>query len=154
MSVTEHVAGRILTIDNVLSVAECEELIMQAEDKGFKPSAPSGGGHGQHPNTGSRTSQFCVQEDEKLAQKLWKRVRDSVPKSLRNIKYVPYMNSQTHGDEFTPVGVSPHMRYYKYDPGQHVLKLKCLLMFPQFPMVFKFHITVWTTFHFIIFTTS
>ena len=32
------------------------------------------------------------------------------------------MNSVTQGDEFTPIGVNEHMRVYKYDPGQFILK--------------------------------
>jgi hypothetical protein len=121
--VTEHVPGRIVSVENVLSPAECKRLIAEAEAKGFKASAPSGGGHGQTPRTGARTSQFCVIEDEKLAQVLWERVRHAVPTDLRRIKPVPYMNSQSQGDEWgSPVGVSPHMRFYKYNPGQFVLK--------------------------------
>lgn len=122
MNVTQLVAGRIHTVDNVLSKEECKELIAAAETAGFKPSPLSGGGHGQIPQTGARTSQFHVEENEILAHKLWQRVKHAVPQSLQNIKYVPYMNTQTHGDEFTPVGVSPHMRFYKYEPGQFVLK--------------------------------
>jgi hypothetical protein len=122
LTVTEHVLGRILTIDNVLNSKECKALIDEAEKAGFKPSPPSGGGHGQTVTTGARTSQFYVTEDEGLAMKLWQRVKEHVPKDLRNIKPVPYMHSVTKGDEFTPVCVSPHMRFYKYDPGQFVLK--------------------------------
>jgi hypothetical protein len=119
---TELVAGRILTVDNVLTGRDCKEQIQRAEEKGFRASAPSGGGHGQTPRTGARTSQFVVIEDEKLAQKMWSRVQHAVPTSLKNIKYVPYMHSQTRGDEYTPVGVSPHMRFYRYHPGEFVLK--------------------------------
>ena len=32
------------------------------------------------------------------------------------------MNSFTKGDEFKPIGVNEHMRFYKYDPGQFILK--------------------------------
>ena len=32
------------------------------------------------------------------------------------------MNSITKGDEFKPVGVNDHIRFYKYDPGQFILK--------------------------------
>jgi hypothetical protein len=93
-TVTEAVPGRILTVENVLSPKECKVLIEQAEEAGFKPSAPSGGGHGQIPQTGARTSQFYVRDDNVFATKLWNRVQHAVPTSLQNIKYVPYMNSQ------------------------------------------------------------
>ena len=122
MQVTTHVPDRILTLTNVLSHQECLELISAAENAGFKPSPPSGGGHGQTPRTGARTSQFYVKPNQKLANKLWDRIKDHVPKNLRGIKHVPYMNYANHGDEFTPIGVSNHTRYYKYNPGQYILK--------------------------------
>ncbi|MHA2403537.1 MAG: 2OG-Fe(II) oxygenase family protein [Candidatus Kariarchaeaceae archaeon] len=122
-TIANHYAqDRIITIPNVLSPSDCKTLINQAEEAGFKPSALSGGGHGQHPTTGARTSQFYVREDEKLAERIWDKVGNFVPKSLRHIKYVPYMHTVTHGDEFEPISISPHMRFYKYDPGQFVLK--------------------------------
>lgn len=120
--VTNHVPDRIVSKTNVFTQSECSDLIIKAEARGFKPSAPSGGGHGQHPNTGARTSQFLVTEDDMLAKKLWTLMNDIVPKDLHSIKPVPYMNSFTKGDEWTPIGVNPHIRYYKYDKGQYVLK--------------------------------
>lgn len=120
--VTQHVPDRILSIEDVLTTAECQQLIKAAEEGGFKPSPASGGGHGQTPRTGARTSQFYVKPNPELAIKLWARVKDHIPKDLRSIKPVPYMNSVTRGDEYTPIGVSDHTRYYKYDSGQHILK--------------------------------
>ena len=119
---TQHVPGRIHTIKNILSVKECEILIGEAEKSGFQPSPPSGGGHGQTPRTGARTSQFYVKDNKELADILWDRVKEFVPNSLRDIKPVPYMNSFTKGDEFKPIGVNEHLRFYKYDPGQFILK--------------------------------
>ena len=89
---------------------------------GFNPSPLSGGGHGQTPRTGARTSQFNVSDNNELANKIWNRIKGYVPENLRDIKEVPYMNSVTKGDEFTPIGVNEHMRIYKYDPGQFILK--------------------------------
>ena len=118
----EHVPGRIITIDNILSKNECNELIAAAEKVGFKPSPKSGGGHGQVVTTGARTSQFYVNDDLKLANKIWNLIKHAVPNNLHNIKPVPYMNSNTRGDEFTPIGINEHIRYYKYDIGQIILK--------------------------------
>ncbi len=118
----QHVPGRIHTIKDILSVKECEILIREAEKSGFQPSPPSGGGHGQTPRTGARTSQFYVKDNKELADILWERVKEFVPNSLRDIKQVPYMNSFTKGDEFKPIGVNEHLRFYKYDPGQFILK--------------------------------
>ncbi len=118
----EHIPGRVISIDGLMTPEECADLI-ELTDRLYKPSRPSGGGHGQTSKTGSRTSQFCVQNDDSLAEKLWKRVKDAVPENLHNIKATPYFPHQaTQGDEFKPVGVNPHIRFYKYDPGQCVLK--------------------------------
>jgi len=122
MEATTYVNDRIMTVSNFLSPQECKKLIQMTELQGYKPSPPSGGGHGQTGRQGARTSQFFVVDDQTFADLLWKRVRDFVPNNLRGIKPVPYMNSQTRGDEYTPVGVNDHMRYYKYDIGQHILK--------------------------------
>eukprot|EP00035_Acanthoeca_spectabilis_P038840 m.56675 g.56675 ORF g.56675 m.56675 type:complete len:265 (+) comp9315_c0_seq1:476-1270(+) len=119
---TVHVEGRIVTQGDVLSEEECRRLIAESEAAGFKPSPLSGGGHGRTGREGARTSQFRVVEDQSLAEVLWSRVRAAVPADLRGIKPVPYMSSVTRGDEFAAVGVSPHLRFYKYAPGQHILK--------------------------------
>jgi len=118
----EHVKGRVLTVGDVMDAVECAEQIKIAESAGFKPSPPSGGGHGQTGRQGARTSQFYVRDDVDLARTLWRRVKDYVPRNLRDIKPVPYMNSVTKGDEYDAVGVNEHMRFYKYDVGQHILK--------------------------------
>jgi hypothetical protein len=47
MKVKEYVKDRILTVESVLSKNECKELIERTEKDGYKPSPPSGGGHGQ-----------------------------------------------------------------------------------------------------------
>ena len=117
-----HVKDRIHSVKNILSKEECNLMIGMAESGGFSPSPPSGGGHGQTPRTGARTSQFFVKDNHNMACLLWKRLKDYIPKDLRSIKPVPYMNSQTQGDEFKPIGINEHFRYYKYDPGQYILK--------------------------------
>ena len=72
--------------------------------------------------TGARTSQFRVVDNQKLANLLWDRVKTAVPADLHGIKPVPYMpNQATRGDEYSAVGCNPHLRFYKYDPGQFVL---------------------------------
>lgn len=116
------VPNRIHSIKNIFSIEECKKLISNAEEAGFKPSPPSGGGHGQTPRTGARTSQFYVKDDTKLAEYIWNKLKDYVPSDLKSIKPVPYMNSVSQGDEYTPVCVNEHIRFYKYDPGQFILK--------------------------------
>jgi hypothetical protein len=119
---TQHVPDRIHSIKNIFTPDECNYLIQIAENAGFNPSPPSGGGHGQTPRTGARTSQFYVKDDTEIANKIWDRLKSYVPKNLRSIKEVPYMNSVTKGDEYKPIGVNDHIRFYKYDPGQFILK--------------------------------
>jgi len=123
VGVVTHAPGRILTLPGAFTTEECAALIAEAEDAGFKPSAKSGGGHGQVATTGARTSQFRVVDNQKLANLLWDRVKTAVPADLHGIKPVPYMpNQATRGDEYSAVGCNPHLRFYKYDPGQFVLK--------------------------------
>lgn len=122
---TVHLKDRIVGVSSILSPKECAEIIEKNEAKGFKPSPPSGGGHGRTGREGARTSQFLVQDNEEFAAMLWDRIRSFVPKDLHSIKPVPYMNLSnpaTRGDEYTPVGVNPHLRFYKYDVGQYILK--------------------------------
>lgn len=122
VGVVTHAPGRILTLPGAFTTEECAALIAEAEDAGFKPSAKSGGGHGQVATTGARTSQFRVVDNQKLANLLWDRVKTAVPADLHGIKPVPYMpNQATRGDEYSAVGCNPHLRFYKYDPGQFVL---------------------------------
>jgi prolyl 4-hydroxylase len=118
----DHVAGRIIEVEDVMSVKECDMFIQHTEKHGYKQSPPSGGGHGQTSRTGARTSQFYVEENEELASTLWNTVNKFVPKNLHNIKQTPYMSSSRKGDEYSAVGVSPHMRFYKYNKGQYILK--------------------------------
>lgn len=119
---TAHIPGRIHSVKKLLDARECGKIIEKAEIKGFSPSPPSGGGHGQTPRTGARTSQFYVEDNEKFAGILWDRIKNFVPEDLKSIKQVPYMNSVTQGDEFKPIGVNEHLRVYKYEPGQYILK--------------------------------
>ena len=121
-NINEHVKGRIITSDNFLTQNECNRLIDDAENGGFKPSALSGGGHGRTGREGARTSQFYVKDDVDFANILWKRVKSWVPSNLRDIKPVPYMSSVTRGDEYKAIGVNEHLRFYKYNVGQHILK--------------------------------
>lgn len=120
--VMEYVEGRIKTVEDILSKKECMELIGLSEAKGYKPSPLSGGGHGSTGREGARTSQFCVWDDQGLSMNLWKRIKEHVPENLHNIKQTPYMSSATQGDEFKPVSINEHIRFYKYDPGQRILK--------------------------------
>lgn len=120
-----HVKDRIVEVPGLLSAKECSRLIAECEAKGYKPSPLSGGGHGRTGREGARTSQFLVKDDEDFAVMMWDRVKHAVPKDLRSIKPVPYMNltnPDTQGDEYKPVGVNPHLRFYKYDVGQYILK--------------------------------
>lgn len=119
---TTYIDDRLLTINNILTFNECNELINNNEKKGFKPSPLSGGGHGNCDKTPSRTSQFIVIDDKKLANKLWSRLKSYVPKNLRGISPVSYVNSVTKGDEYKPIGINEHIRFYKYDIGQYIKK--------------------------------
>lgn len=109
---------KIFTVDEFLTTTECQELIDAAEAKGFNDSSPSGGGHGRTGREDARTSQFCVTDDEKLAEKLWQKIKDSLPPDVSHVSTTAYINSVKIAKEWKPIAVNPHIRIYKYEVGQ------------------------------------
>ena len=80
---TQHVPDRIHSIKGIFSTDECNLLIQTAEKAGFNPSPPSGGGHGQTPRTGARTSQFYVKDDDKWSKDA---NNEKIDETIYNIK--------------------------------------------------------------------
>ena len=122
---TEHVAcvelygNLILELHNLLSKAECEQLIAVANAKGWNRSSPSGGGHGRTGKEDARTNKFCVGENPQLANELWRRIRPFLRTNLAEtgLPMNTYISQVTRGTEWTPVLVCERFRYYKYDEG-------------------------------------
>ena len=116
--VTDEFKNILVTIDTLMTSGECGQLIKQANTKGWNESAPSGGGNGRTGREDPRTNSFCVFYDQQLADTLWNRVKHFLPKDLSHIPYNPYLDIETKGTEWKPVGVVDKLRIYKYDAGQ------------------------------------
>lgn len=113
---TLHWEEQIFTLDGLMTEKECGEWIQRAEEKGFKDSAPSGGGHGRTGREDPRTSQFCVIDDKDDANDLWEKVKSHLPPDVSHLSTSAYITDATK--HAYPIAVNPHLRIYKYEPGQ------------------------------------
>lgn len=114
----EKLHNNIITIDNIISKAKCNEIISFCEQKGWNKSSPSGGGHGRTGNEDARTNSFCVYNDISLANEIWQTVSDMkvLDDTLENFGKNIYFNSITKGKEWKPKFVYDKIRVYKYNP--------------------------------------
>jgi len=108
---------QIFTLKNFLRPEECTELIDRSLSSGFKPSPPSGGGHGRTGREDARNNKYTVIEDAKLAEKLFSRIRNDIPQDLTFLGSSNYFSS-AGGAEWKPVGVIERLRFYRYDRGE------------------------------------
>jgi hypothetical protein len=111
---------KLFSVNNVVSKSECENLIKQANDKGWKKSQPTGGGHGHGDKEIPRTSDLCVMMMPDLAKKLYSTIEGYLPDNLTYLDddYNPYLHSETKGSEWTPAFVYEKMRLYRYNVGE------------------------------------
>ena len=93
------------TIDNLLSVAECCNLISRAESLGFEP-ATIFDKEGKSVRVDSyRNNDRVIIDDSALAGMLWERI-------LRS-------DALVEDDEWKPCGLNERIRLYRYDEGQY-----------------------------------
>lgn len=113
---TLHWEEQIFTLDGLMTEKECDTLISRAEGRGFKDSAPSGGGHGRTGREDARTSQFTILDDDDTANILWEKVKSHLPPDVSHLSTSAYITEQTQHAQ--PIAVNPHLRIYKYACGQ------------------------------------
>lgn len=95
------IAPGIYTIADVLSFAECVELIDRAERIGFAAATVGRRGGGRMmPQV--RNNDRVILEDLQLAGLMWERIRALLPQL----------------DRCEPRGVDHTLRFYRYSPGQ------------------------------------
>ncbi|KAG0201367.1 hypothetical protein BGX28_005792 [Mortierella sp. GBA30] len=114
------------TLQDILSPPECQSLIERAEQIGFTTALVNAGpGHPGVHIPGYRDGLRAIIDDPLVANELWERIREYVPKEykyrpvigmnerLRFLKYGP-------GDQF-----QPHMdgEYRRTDGSEHVTKI-------------------------------
>ena len=109
---------QIYTIDNILNNQECKKIIDKANKKGWNDSSPSGGGHGRTGREDPRTNSFAVYHDKDLADKIWDKVKETLPDDLSFLGENVYFNSISKGKEWTPKFIYDKIRIYKYETGQ------------------------------------
>ena len=116
--VCEEFGSLLVTFDNLMLPSECKNLLSTANNKGWKESSPTGGGNGRTGRADPRTNKFCVLHDQQLAELLWTRISPFLPEDLTHIPTNMYLDTQTAGKEWKPVGVVEKLRFYKYEVGE------------------------------------
>ncbi|KAF9333465.1 hypothetical protein BG006_003625 [Podila minutissima] len=91
-----------LTVQHILSPAECLALIARAEHQGYDIAlVNTGSGDGVHI-PGYRDGQRCIIDDTHFAAQMWERIK-------------PYLPAKYQGRPV--VGLNERMRFLKYGPG-------------------------------------
>lgn len=117
-TVRKHHGLQLFTISNFLTKSECLDIILDAENKKFKPSAPLGGGNGMTGREEPRTSQFSIRNDNNLASTLWHRIKELLPPDLSHLSSTGYLTTPELARQWSPISVNPHIRIYKYKKGE------------------------------------
>lgn len=107
-STIEYLSGiydHVFILENVLTETECDEIIFEAEDAGFKIAGfyTDDAGEATYIDTEKRRSKRCILDSAGFADRLWKRIQHAV---------IPRL----------PVGLvakrlNEHLRILKYAPG-------------------------------------
>lgn len=95
------IAENLFTVADLLTPAECEQLIERGEGIGFEAASVATVG-GPKMMTNVRNNDRVTFDDPALAAQLWERVRP----------HVPALGGST------PVGLNERLRFYRYDPSQ------------------------------------
>ena len=98
--------GRLAFIlDNVLTEAECADLIKITEDQGYEPALINVGGGRQQFRPEYRNNERCILDSAEKANMIWERIKDYVPGVWKN--------------KHTVVGLNERLRFLKYGPGEY-----------------------------------
>ena len=92
------------TLDNVLSVGECEDLIRETEARGYELALLNTGGGSQDLRTDVRNSKRCIVDCQERAGLIWERIKNHLPQTW-----------QSH----PVVGLNERLRFLKYSPGEY-----------------------------------
>lgn len=96
------IAQRLFTVTDLLTSAECEELIIRGEAMGFE-AASVATADGPQMMPGVRNNDRVTFDDAKLTDWLWERLRAYVPPELNGA---------------APAGLNERLRIYRYDSSQ------------------------------------
>lgn len=105
---------KVILLENVLTFAECNELITLAENENeFTTAKISAGYEGSIINEDIRNSSRLVIEDKELSNKLFHKIKDFLPKKW-------YMNDKFI--EYELYKLNDRLKFLKYEPGQKFSK--------------------------------
>jgi predicted 2-oxoglutarate/Fe(II)-dependent dioxygenase YbiX len=92
-----------ISLDNVFTKEECNELIRRTEEIGYIPALV---GKNQIRVETQRNNTRCIVDDNTLAQEIYSRIKDHVPMIWLNCPVLE---------------LNPRLRFLKYEPGQYFL---------------------------------
>ena len=95
-------------LDNVLTEAECSDLIKITEEQGYEPALLNVGGGEQQLRTDVRKSERVLMFSVEKANMIWERIKDHIPK-VWNTKY----------EKYEVVGLNERLSCLKYGPGDY-----------------------------------
>ena len=102
------------TIENVLSVDECEQLIALSERRGYEQALVNVGNGRQVAMSDVRRSSRWMVDSESAADELWRRIE----------RHVPDIVAKSRSGKGTTVGwyasgLNERLRFLKYNPGDY-----------------------------------
>ncbi|KAN0029876.1 hypothetical protein ACTA71_008013 [Dictyostelium dimigraforme] len=92
-----------ITIENVFTKEECEELIKLSEEKGFEPALVNIGNGQQELMRDVRNNDRCIIDTEELSNKIFERIKEFIPQDFKGHKVV---------------SLNERLRFLRYYPGQ------------------------------------
>ncbi|MDJ1504441.1 2OG-Fe(II) oxygenase [Xanthocytophaga agilis] len=101
MQATAHTSS-IWTIDNFLSVQECDDLIAFSEKTGYDEAEVSLSSGSQMMKS-LRNNYRLIYTDEILAQQLWEKIKNYVPEQI---------------EDSQAIGLNEQFRFYRYENDQ------------------------------------
>ncbi|MCJ1378052.1 hypothetical protein MMC17_001148 [Xylographa soralifera] len=107
-----------VVLDNVLTAAECNQLIQAAEastSAGWEPAMINVGGGRQMLALDTRNCGRIIWDDSEVIGKIWNRVKDHVPELQSFCKYPGHKWEET----WQMTRLNERMRFLKYGAGQY-----------------------------------
>ncbi|MCJ1432593.1 hypothetical protein MMC27_001950 [Xylographa pallens] len=107
-----------VVLDNVLTAAECNQLIQAAEAStpaGWEPAMINVGGGRQMLALDTRNCGRIIWDDSEIIGKIWNRVKDHVPE-LQSFCNYPGLKRQ---ETWQMTRLNERMRFLKYGAGQY-----------------------------------